>query len=291
MLGLTFDVPDGASPSCSARSWRSCSCCGPRASPEGASARLPRWRPRRGGGRAVRVCVVGCGAVGSLFAANLAQLDDVEVWAYDLDGRHVAAINANGLRLTGCGELVGRLRATTDAGELPGLRLRHRGDEEHAHRAGDRGDGHAFADGAVCSVQNGVGNEEAIAGHVERVIRGTTFPAGHVVEPGHVNGTSRATRRSARSSRARRRSRRSSGSPRRAPRGHADGRGRRRAGPAVAEGDLQRRHEPDRGADRPDARARVRGPGAARARLAGSSTRARRSPPHRGSSSTPTRRS
>jgi 2-dehydropantoate 2-reductase len=38
----------------------------------------------------------------------------------------------------------------------------------------------------VCSVQNGVGNEEAIAEHVDRVIRGTTFPAGKIVEPGHV---------------------------------------------------------------------------------------------------------
>ena len=27
---------------------------------------------------------MGCGAVGSLFAANLSLLDDVEVWAYDL---------------------------------------------------------------------------------------------------------------------------------------------------------------------------------------------------------------
>src|SRR5437763_16425243 len=44
----------------------------------------------------------------------------------------------------------------------------------------------AFASGAVCSVQNGVGNEEVLAQHVERVIRGTTFPAGRVVEPGHV---------------------------------------------------------------------------------------------------------
>jgi 2-dehydropantoate 2-reductase len=35
-------------------------------------------------------------------------------------------------------------------------------------------------------VQNGVGNEEVLAQHVERVIRGTTFPAGRVVEPGHV---------------------------------------------------------------------------------------------------------
>jgi 2-dehydropantoate 2-reductase len=45
---------------------------------------------------------------------------------------------------------------------------------------------HAFADGSVASVQNGIGNEEAIAGHVERVIRGTTFPAGRLVDPGHV---------------------------------------------------------------------------------------------------------
>jgi 2-dehydropantoate 2-reductase len=44
----------------------------------------------------------------------------------------------------------------------------------------------AFSEGCVASVQNGVGNEETIARHVERVIRGTTFPAGRLVEPGHV---------------------------------------------------------------------------------------------------------
>ena len=37
--------------------------------------------------------------------------------------------------------------------------------------------------GCVASVQNGLGNEEAIAEHVERVIRGTTFPAGRLLEP------------------------------------------------------------------------------------------------------------
>jgi 2-dehydropantoate 2-reductase len=35
-------------------------------------------------------------------------------------------------------------------------------------------------------VQNGVGNEEVVAAHVPRVIRGTTFPAGKLLEPGHV---------------------------------------------------------------------------------------------------------
>jgi 2-dehydropantoate 2-reductase len=42
------------------------------------------------------------------------------------------------------------------------------------------------AKSAVCSVQNGVGNEELIAEHVKLVIRGTTFPAGHPIAPGHV---------------------------------------------------------------------------------------------------------
>jgi 2-dehydropantoate 2-reductase len=45
---------------------------------------------------------------------------------------------------------------------------------------------HAFADGAVATVQNGVGNEEVVAQHVGRVIRGTTFPAGKILEPGVV---------------------------------------------------------------------------------------------------------
>ena len=135
----------------------------------------------------MKVAVIGCGAVGSLFAAHLAQLDDVEVWAYDLDEAHVAAINERGLRLTGFGELEGHPRATTDAGELPpcdfGIVATKSMHTDSAMEATSR----AFGDGAVCSVQNGVGNEEVIAGHVERVIRGTTFPAGHVVAPGHVN--------------------------------------------------------------------------------------------------------
>ena len=134
----------------------------------------------------MRVCVVGCGAVGSLFAAHLAQLDDVEVWAYDLAREHVDAINERGLRLSGVGELVGRLRATTDAGELPpcdfGIVATKSMHTDSALAAA----AHAFGDGSVCSVQNGVGNEEVIARHVTRVIRGTTFPAGRIVEPGHV---------------------------------------------------------------------------------------------------------
>jgi 2-dehydropantoate 2-reductase len=134
----------------------------------------------------MRICIVGSGAVGSLFAANLAQLDDVEVWAYDASREHVDAINANGLRLSGAGEVVGRPHATADARELPpcdfGIVATKAMHTEPAISA----TAHAFADGYVATVQNGLGNEETLARHVERVIRGTTFPAGKILEPGHV---------------------------------------------------------------------------------------------------------
>ena len=130
--------------------------------------------------------MVGCGAVGSLFAANLAQLDDVEVWAYDLDRAQVDAINANGLRLIGAGDVLGLVRATTDAGELPACDLGIVATKAMHTEPAIAVTAHAFAEGAVASVQNGIGNEETLARHVRRVIRGTTFPAGKVVSPGVV---------------------------------------------------------------------------------------------------------
>jgi 2-dehydropantoate 2-reductase len=134
----------------------------------------------------VRVCIVGCGAVGSLFAANLAQLDDVEVWAYDLSRPHVDAITANGLRLVGAGEVVGFPTATTDAGALPECDFGVVATKAMHTEGAIAATAHAFANGAVATVQNGVGNEEVVAEHVARVIRGTTFPAGKVLEPGVV---------------------------------------------------------------------------------------------------------
>jgi 2-dehydropantoate 2-reductase len=134
----------------------------------------------------VRVCIVGCGAVGSLFAANLAQLDDVEVWAYDLAADHVAAINERGLRLSGAGEVVGRLRATSDSTELPACDFGIVATKAMHTEAAIAAVAPAFENGCVATVQNGVGNEETIAAYVARVIRGTTFPAGRILEPGVV---------------------------------------------------------------------------------------------------------
>ena len=135
----------------------------------------------------MRVCVVGCGAVGSLFAAALARAGDVEVWAYDLAAAHVGAINERGLTLTGAGEVHATgIRATTDAAEIPACDFGIVATKAMHTEAAITATAHAFTEGAVASVQNGVGNEETIAAHVERVIRGTTFPAGKILEPGVV---------------------------------------------------------------------------------------------------------
>ena len=134
----------------------------------------------------MRICIVGCGAVGSLFAANLAQLDDVDVWGYDASREHVDAINARGLRLSGADEILGRLRATTDAQELPACDFGIVATKAMHTESAIAATANAFASGCVATVQNGLGNEETLARHVARVIRGTTFPAGKLVEPGHV---------------------------------------------------------------------------------------------------------
>jgi len=134
----------------------------------------------------MRVCIVGCGAVGSLFAAHLATLEDVEVWAYDIVTAHVEAINRHGLRLTGRAEIVAPVHARTDATEIPACEFGIVATKAMFTEQAIAATAGVFVDGAVASVQNGVGNEELIAEHVPRVIRGTTFPAGRVLEPGVV---------------------------------------------------------------------------------------------------------
>ena len=134
----------------------------------------------------MKICIVGCGAVGSLFAAHLAKAGEAEVWAYDVWKDHTDAICKNGLRLSGAAEFTARLQATSDPNELPQCEYGIVATKAIHTRSAIAQTAHAFAHGAVCSVQNGVGNEEIIAEHVKYVIRGTTFPAGHPIAPGHI---------------------------------------------------------------------------------------------------------
>ncbi len=135
----------------------------------------------------LKVCIIGCGAVGSLFAAHLARKGEAEVWAYDVWKDHVETIRNRGLRISGAADFTAKLNATSNPADLPrcdygivATKAVHTGGA--MVQVADAFDENS----AVCSVQNGVGNEEIIAEHVKYVIRGTTFPAGHPIAPGHI---------------------------------------------------------------------------------------------------------
>jgi len=135
----------------------------------------------------MRICVVGCGAVGSLFAAHLARLEGIELWAYDVVKDHVQAIHASGLRISGAANFTAKLRVTTNPREIPRCDYGILATKSIHTRTAMAETAHLFDEkSAVCSVQNGVGNEEIMAEFVGFVIRGTTFPAGHLIAPGHA---------------------------------------------------------------------------------------------------------
>jgi len=124
-----------------------------------------------------RVCIIGCGSIGSLYAAHLARV--AEVWAYVRRPEHARALNEHGLRVTGSHEFHTHLRATHDPAELPkfDLGIVSCKATQTAEALGPVA--HLFDNGAILSSQNGLGAEEIIADLAKTyVIRGTTFMSG-----------------------------------------------------------------------------------------------------------------
>ena len=70
----------------------------------------------RGGGRRLvsieRVCVVGGGVIGSLYAAHLSRVADV--WVLTRRPEHARALEEQGLEVSGRAEFTGRVHATDD---------------------------------------------------------------------------------------------------------------------------------------------------------------------------------
>jgi 2-dehydropantoate 2-reductase len=134
----------------------------------------------------IRVAVIGCGAIGSLYAAHLARVPGVQVWAVDPWAEHVDAMNARGLRVTGLAGFVATVHARTDGRDVPACDFGLVATKAPHTRAAVEGARAAVAGAAVVSVQNGLGNEEVIAGLVPRVIRGSIVTAGAIEAPGVV---------------------------------------------------------------------------------------------------------
>jgi 2-dehydropantoate 2-reductase len=131
------------------------------------------------------VCIIGCGAIGSLYAAHLARV--VDVWAFVRREDHARALNREGLRVSGTHNFQVKLKATTRSDEVPECDF-----GIVATKATQVADsiapmGNRFNNGAVISAQNGLGSEDIIAAHTKgSVIRGTTFMSGTRHSDTHV---------------------------------------------------------------------------------------------------------
>jgi 2-dehydropantoate 2-reductase len=132
-----------------------------------------------------RVCIIGCGAIGSLYAAHLARV--AEVWVLVRRKEQAEALNREGLRISGTHNFSVQLRATADPRDLPECDLGIVATKATQVKDSVAGIGSKFDQGAVISAQNGLGSEEIIAGHTPGyVIRGTTFMSGTRHSDTHV---------------------------------------------------------------------------------------------------------
>jgi 2-dehydropantoate 2-reductase len=133
----------------------------------------------------VRVCIVGAGSIGSLFAAHLATVTEVFVLTRRTD--HARALNERGLRVTGRHDFTARVTAAADPRDVPDFDLgivatKATGVEPAAEALAGR-----FGTATLMTVQNGLGAEEIVRAHGDwPLISAVTFMSGTKHSDTHV---------------------------------------------------------------------------------------------------------
>ena len=124
-----------------------------------------------------RVCVVGGGVIGSLYAAHLARVAEVSVLARREE--HARALSEHGLRVSGKSDLTAAVTAACDPAELPEpalviLATKATDLEDAAGRLEGR-----FPSATAMTIQNGLGAEEIVREHGDwPLISAVTFMSG-----------------------------------------------------------------------------------------------------------------
>lgn len=139
----------------------------------------------------MKVAVVGCGAMGSVYAALLADAGH-EVWAIDSWKEHVEAMRAKGLRLEGAsGDRTVKVNATTDAADAGPCDLAILATKAmHVEKAAQSMAPLIGKDTMVLSIQNGLGGPDTAARVLgrERVMVGVVGGFGASMKaPGHAH--------------------------------------------------------------------------------------------------------
>jgi 2-dehydropantoate 2-reductase len=132
-----------------------------------------------------RVCVVGAGVIGGLYAAHLARV--AEVWVLTRREEQARALEEHGLTISGKHEFVVALRATADPAALPDFDLGIIATKATQLDAAARRLASRFPRATMMTIQNGLGAEEIVRRHGDwQLISAVTFMSGVRRSAAHV---------------------------------------------------------------------------------------------------------
>ncbi|HEX2304332.1 MAG TPA: 2-dehydropantoate 2-reductase [Gaiella sp.] len=124
-----------------------------------------------------RVCVIGAGVIGSLFAGHLAQVVDVSVLTRRQE--HAEALNEDGLRVTGRSDLRAQVSAAADPDELGPFDLGIIATKAHGLEAAASSLEERFPEATLMTTLNGLGAEEIVRAHGDwPLVSAVTFMSG-----------------------------------------------------------------------------------------------------------------
>ncbi len=134
-----------------------------------------------------RVCVVGAGAIGSLFVGHIGALADVEIAVLTRRESHARDLNEKGLKVSGKSDLHAKVVASTDPAELGDVDLVIIATKTTAVKASAERLNSHFPNAAIMMVQNGLGCENLVREQGDwPIIAGLTFMSGVRQSDTHV---------------------------------------------------------------------------------------------------------
>jgi 2-dehydropantoate 2-reductase len=132
-----------------------------------------------------RVCVVGAGVIGSLFAGHLAQVADVSVLTRRRE--HADALNREGLRVSGRSTLHATVTASADPDELEPFDLGIVATKATGLEPAAAGLEGRFEGATIMTVLNGLGAEQVVRTHGDwPIVSAVTFMSGTKHTDTHV---------------------------------------------------------------------------------------------------------
>jgi 2-dehydropantoate 2-reductase len=132
-----------------------------------------------------RVCIVGAGVIGSLFAGHLATVCDVSVLTRRQE--HADALNREGLRVSGKSDRTATVTAAADPAELPAFDVAIVATKASGLEAAVRSLEGRFPEATVVTVLNGIGAEEVVRRYGDwDLVSGVTFMSGTRHSDTHV---------------------------------------------------------------------------------------------------------